>query len=77
MIKRRPIERQSDGNDKSKLPRTGDGYAARGRKPRPDQLKIRSAEEGAHSHSDNRYRGRQPKGWGLARIFPFGRKNKP
>lgn len=53
----------SEGN-----PRTGTGDAPRGRKPRASELRI-EAKEGMAAHPDNRYRGPQPKGWGLGKII--------
>lgn len=50
-------------------PRTGNGRDS-GRKPHASELRIRSAEEqGPNVHPDNRYRGSQPKGWGIAKVI--------
>ena len=64
----RKFTRQADGNDRSQPPRTGTGDKPRGRKPRPDQLAI------TNRHGDRQRTG-QPKGWGIGRILPFGKRH--
>lgn len=49
-------------------PRTGTGDAPRGRKPKTSELRIENAH-GTAAHPDNRYRGPQPKGWGIAKVI--------
>lgn len=64
---------QGDGNDKTKMPRTGDGYTARGRKPKTGEL-INMSDPRKGFGKPTR---RQPKGWAILNVLPFGKKHKP
>lgn len=61
MVKRR--KDPAKGN-----PRTGTGDKARGRKPQANECRIEN-KYGQDAHPDNRYRGSQPKGWGIAKVI--------
>lgn len=79
MAKKRRFTDQADGNDTSKMPRTGvsdgkGGVVPRGRKPKTGEL-INMGDP--RNDGYDRPTRKQPKGWMILNVLPFGKKHKP
>ena len=63
-----------ESSDKG-APRTGDGFKARGRKPKTGELTMMTGTPGALGFDG--VARKQPKGWHILNVLTFGKKHGP